>query len=73
MNQDRSKDEQVYQDNKSEPAVREVYSNENDRPAVEAGQDTAERADQDETLAETFPASDPPATSSSVPKPQDES
>jgi len=63
-----SPDEQVYQSNKREPAVREVYSNENDEPAVEPSQEPDRRADQDEAVAESFPASDPPATTSSVPK-----
>ncbi len=69
MTEKQTPDEQVYQENKREPEVREVYSNADDQ----AGQEPEGRADQDEIVEDTFPASDPPATSSSVPKAQNES
>lgn len=69
-NGERSPDEQVYQDNKHEPAITEVYSNE----TATSGDDVALSnpdpslvTEQDEASAESFPASDPPATTPTVP------
>jgi hypothetical protein len=57
-------DERVYQENKDEPRVNVVYSS-------ESGDEGVSDVDVDEASAESFPASDTPASSSSaaVPKP----
>jgi hypothetical protein len=57
-------DEQVYEDNKDEPRVNVVYSS-------ETGNEGVSDVDVDEASAESFPASDTPASSSSaaVPRP----
>lgn len=66
--QDRTPDEQVYQDHKQEPAVKVVYSNDPTNTATdEQSGDVVSAADQDKTVADTFPASDPPPTSAALP------
>ena len=58
-----SPDEQVYQENKDDAGLKVVYQTEHDQAA-----DHAEgRVDQDEISAESFPASDSPATTATVP------
>jgi hypothetical protein len=76
MTQNQSPDEQVYQNNKGEVEVKTVYTNADPDMAQEAeiAEDQADAdAEQDEMLEETFPASDPPASSISTPAPPDES
>ena len=58
-----SPDEQVYQENKDETGLKVVYETEHDR----ALDHTEGRVDQDEVSAESFPASDSPATTATVP------
>lgn len=60
---DQSPDEQVYQENKREVEVKTVYATEYDT----APDDAAGRVNQDEVSAESFPASDSPATTAAVP------
>lgn len=62
-----SPDEQVYQSAKSEePTLKTVYSNEEDtQPTADAG--TISDAALDDSLAQTFPTSDPQPTSPSTP------
>lgn len=62
--QRQSSDEQVYQDNKREVKVTEVYTND----PGDAAQVTqaSPGAQQDEAVAETFPASDPVTSSASA-------
>lgn len=66
--QNRSPDEQVYQDNKDEATVREVYSN--DQP--EQRERERDAAVQDKAVADTFPASDPTAAQNPSPVSGDE-
>jgi hypothetical protein len=58
-----SPDEQVYQENKDESGLKVVYATEHDHAADQ----TEGRVDQDEISAESFPASDAPATTATVP------
>lgn len=58
-----SSDEQVYQANKDESGLKVVYETEYDRTPDQ----TEGRVDQDEVSAESFPASDSPATTATVP------
>ena len=58
-----SPDEQVYQENKDDSVLKVVYQTEHDQPPDHA----AGRVDQDEISAESFPASDSPATTATVP------
>ncbi len=58
-----SPDEQVYQQNKDDSGLKVVYRTDHDQTADHA----AGRVDQDEISAESFPASDSPATTATVP------
>lgn len=58
-----SPDEQVYQENKDESGLKVVYESDHDRTP----EHTDGRANQDEISAESFPASDSPATTATVP------
>jgi hypothetical protein len=66
-----SPDEQVYRSNKSEPDVKKVYDN--DPASMDAANDNMDQPEiapgvtQDEASAESFPASDPPASMSAIP------
>jgi hypothetical protein len=55
-------DEQVYQENKDDTGLKVVYQTEHDRTPDH----TEGRVDQDEISAESFPASDSPATTATV-------
>jgi hypothetical protein len=69
---DMTPDEQVYQDNKREPEIKVVYSNDpTDAQTNDHSSDSVTAADQDKAVADTFPASDPLPTSAALPsKPQ---
>jgi hypothetical protein len=66
-------DELVYQSNKQEPDIKKVYDNQPEGTDAAAGNlnqpEIAPGVTQDEASAESFPASDPPATMSSIPAP----
>ncbi len=71
-NRGQSPDELVYQSNKQEPDVKEVYSTEQDKSVreVEKPPEAAQAAaDANEMSAESFPASDAPASTSTTPEP----
>lgn len=68
---ERTPDEQVYQDNKQEPAAKVVYSNDpspSDQGAEQLSSDVVAAANNDKMSADSFPASDPPATAVALPK-----
>lgn len=68
---ERTPDEQVYQDNKQEPAAKVVYSNDPTSPTEGAEQltsDVVAAANNDKMSADSFPASDPPSTPVALPK-----
>lgn len=60
-----SSDEKVYQDNKQDINVTKVYSNEPDDDKSEQREKhpTEPAVKQEKAVIDTFPASDPPATS----------
>ncbi len=60
---EQSPDEQVYQENKHEVEVKTVYATEYDTTPDDANA----RVNQDEVSAESYPASDSPATTTTVP------
>lgn len=68
---ERTPDEQVYQDNKQEPAAKVVYSNDpspSSEGAEQLSNDVVAAANNDKMSADSFPASDPPSTTVALPK-----
>ena len=58
-------DEKVYQENKQETHVKKIYSNEPEDDSADQNEKhpTNPKVRQEEAVIESFPASDPPATS----------
>ena len=63
--QNRTPDEQVYQSNKDEPEIKHVYDH--DPSGAQIPAEDHDQAEVDEMVEETFPASDPIATTPTVP------
>jgi hypothetical protein len=73
-NQKLSPDEQLYQSNKQEPEVNKVYETEEEKTAdrirSSRPEHTEAAADVEEMSEESFPTSDPPTSTASIPEPK---